>query len=168
MRCHGKVHSQRLFGWLLKATGFPRAPFLIGFVLAIPLERCYFLTDSLYDGFDWLLRPWVFVFLVILVAPAALGVVRAVRARRGLDHDDDQRRPPAAGEARRADSLWSLLTSVGALVVFGLGWLAAGPLSAEARLVPRLICGAGVLVGGRTWCAVLVLNQVSVRLPSSL
>jgi putative tricarboxylic transport membrane protein len=137
-----------MFGWLLKSTGFPRAPFLIGFVLAIPLERYYFLTDSLYDGFGWLLRPWVLVFLVILVVPAALSVVRTVRARRGLDYDDDQRRPPAEDDATLADSPWSLLTSVGALVVFGVGWFAAGSFSAEARLVPRLICGAGVLVAG--------------------
>ena len=26
-------------GWLMKVTHFPRAPFLIGFVLSIPLER---------------------------------------------------------------------------------------------------------------------------------
>ena len=61
-----------VFGWLLKATDYPRAPFLIGFVLAVPLERYYFLTVNVYDGASWLLRPWVLVFLLILIAPAVL------------------------------------------------------------------------------------------------
>ncbi|TDO30236.1 TctA family transporter [Kribbella sp. VKM Ac-2527] len=136
-----------VFGWLLKSTGFPRAPFLIGFVLAVPLERYYFLTDTLNDGFGWLLRPWVLVFLAVLLAPAVLRLVRAVRARRNLDHDDEDRQPPAEEEGELADSTWSLFTAFGALAVFAIGFLTAGSFSAEARLVPRLICTLGLLVG---------------------
>src|SRR5918994_3980649 len=77
-----------VFGWLLKATDYPRAPFLIGFVLAVPLERYYFLTDSVYAGASWLLRPWVLVFLVILIAPVVLAGIRRLRARRHTDGDD--------------------------------------------------------------------------------
>jgi hypothetical protein len=33
-----------------ETVGFPRAPFLIGFVLAVPLERFYFLRQV--DGAD--------------------------------------------------------------------------------------------------------------------
>ena len=39
-------------GWIMKESGVPRAPFLIGFVLAIPMERYYYLTDSLYEGVE--------------------------------------------------------------------------------------------------------------------
>ena len=88
-----------VFGWLLKATDYPRAPFLIGFVLAVPLERYYFLTDSVYDGASWLLRPWVLVFLVILIAPLVLAGIRRLRARRHIDVDDTDRGAPPAEEA---------------------------------------------------------------------
>src|SRR5688572_15031276 len=56
-------------GFFLKATGMPRAPFLIGFVLAIPMERYYYLTANLYDGADWMTRPGVLVFAALLVGP---------------------------------------------------------------------------------------------------
>jgi TctA family transporter len=147
-----------VFGWLLKSTGFPRAPFLIGFVLAIPLERYYFLTVNLYDGFGWLLRPWVLVFLAVLVVPVALAAVRTVRARRQVDYDDEDRRPPAEDEAELSDSVWSLLTGVAAVALFAVGFIAAGSFSPEARLVPRLICTFGVLVG-----AFLVWQEIRRR-----
>ena len=50
-----------VFGWLLKATDYPRAPFLIGFVLSLPLERYYFLTASLYTFGEWIVRPCVWL-----------------------------------------------------------------------------------------------------------
>jgi putative tricarboxylic transport membrane protein len=137
-----------LFGWLLKETGFPRAPFLIGFVLAIPLERYYFLTDSVYAGAEWMLRPWVLVFLAVLVVPAAMAVVRRIRARRRIDVDDARSEPPAEDEheGELAGSLWSLAAAGAMLLVFVVGFVVAGSFSPEARLVPRLLCGGGAAV----------------------
>ncbi|MFC4565570.1 tripartite tricarboxylate transporter permease [Nocardiopsis mangrovi] len=147
-----------VLGWLLKATGFPRAPFLIGFVLAIPLERYYFLTDQVYDGLDWLARPWVLVFLAILAAPCVLAAIRALRTRRATraaqaGQAGARETGPGAAESREprdeavlADSRWSLLTAAGALVLFAAAFLVAGTYSEEARLVPRLICAAGTIV----------------------
>ncbi len=134
-------------GWLLKETGFPRAPFLIGFVLAVPLERYYFLTDSVYDGADWLLRPWVLVFLAVLVAPIVLAGIRRARARRAPTPDEEVPGPAEDG-GTLVDSRWTLATAASMLVLFAVAWAAAGTYSAEARLVPRLICTGGVLVAG--------------------
>ncbi|MDR7454164.1 MAG: tripartite tricarboxylate transporter permease, partial [Armatimonadota bacterium] len=65
-----------LVGYAMKVTGWPRAPLLIGFVLAGPLERYYFLTINLYQRpADWLLRPGVVVLAVLLVAPFVWGAV---------------------------------------------------------------------------------------------
>ena len=89
-----------LFGWLLKETGFPRAPFLIGFVLAIPLERYYFLTDSVYSGAEWMLRPWVLVFIAVLVIPGILALVKRIRARRKIGADDVHAEPPPKTSTR--------------------------------------------------------------------
>ncbi|MDT0378175.1 tripartite tricarboxylate transporter permease [Streptomyces sp. DSM 42041] len=68
-------------GWLMKVTGFPRAPFLIGFVLSVPLERYYYLTANLYSFSEWALRPGVLVMAAILVAPLGFALVRRLRAR---------------------------------------------------------------------------------------
>jgi TctA family transporter len=144
-----------VLGWLLKATGFPRAPFLIGFVLAVPLERYYFLTDSVYTGAEWLTRPWVLVFMAVLVAPLVLGVVKRIRARRRIDADDGHHQAPIEEEGELAGSVWSLATAAGMLVVFAVGWLMAGEFSADARLMPRLVCTAGMIVA-----AVLLATEI--------
>jgi len=150
-------------GWLLKATGFPRAPFLIGFVLSAPLERYYFLTDSVYEGAEWLLRPWVLVFLAVLAVPAVLAAVRRVRARRGLGADDGHHREPVEDGGELADTRWSTATAAGMFFVFAAAWVTAGTFSEEARLVPRLVCAGGVLAAG--WLLVQELRVHRRRPP---
>jgi len=148
-----------VFGWLLKATDYPRAPFLIGFVLAVPLERYYFLTVNVYDGASWLLRPWVLVFLAILIAPVVLAGIRRLRARRHTDVDDtDRGAPPSDEEGQLTNTGWSLATALGMLAVFAVGWFVSADFSPEARLVPRLLCTGGVIVA-----LVLVALELKAR-----
>ena len=54
-------------GWVMKQLGWPRAPFLVGFVLTKPTEQYLWLSISRYD-FEWLLRPGVIVMGLLLVA----------------------------------------------------------------------------------------------------
>ena len=54
-------------GWLMKQLGWPRAPFLVGFVLTKPTEQYLWLSISRYD-FEWLLRPGVIVMGLLLLA----------------------------------------------------------------------------------------------------
>ena len=56
-------------GWIMKQVGWPRAPMLIGFVLAPSAERYLHLSMSLY-GYDWLYRP-----LVLLIGALTFFVV---------------------------------------------------------------------------------------------
>ena len=56
-----------LLGWLMKQLGWPRAPFLVGFVLTKPTEQYLWLSISRYD-FDWLWRPGVIVMGLLLLA----------------------------------------------------------------------------------------------------
>ncbi|MGH7809382.1 MAG: tripartite tricarboxylate transporter permease, partial [Candidatus Binatia bacterium] len=56
-----------LIGWLMKQLGWPRAPFLVGFVLTKPTEQYLWLSISRY-GAEWLLRPGVIVMGLLLVA----------------------------------------------------------------------------------------------------
>lgn len=153
-------------GWLFKATDFPRAPFLIGFVLAIPMERYYYLTESLYDGLEWVARPGVIVFLAILIGPAVWGGIKALRSRRKVDaddghhlsddlrHNDDEEE----GEGYLVDSPWSLAASVGMAAVFIAALIAAQSFSSGAQLMPRLVTIGGLLV-----CLVRIAQELRAR-----
>ena len=149
-----------VFGWLLKETGFPRAPLLIGFVLAVPMERYYFLTANIYAGLSWMLRPWVIVFLTILMLPAIVSGIRRGRARLRRTAEEPHAGPPPEDEheGKLAGSVWSRGLSAAMLLVFVAGLLVAGSFSPEARLVPRLVCAGGAIVAAllvftefRTW-----------------
>ncbi|WP_137120471.1 tripartite tricarboxylate transporter permease [Segeticoccus rhizosphaerae] len=74
-----------VMGYVMKEADFPRAPLLIGFILSVPMERYYFLTDSLYTTGEWIHRPFVIVMALILLAPLALKLFNAMRRRRSVD-----------------------------------------------------------------------------------
>ncbi len=56
-----------VLGWLMKQLGWPRAPFLVGFVLTKPTEQYLWLSISRY-GLEWLWRPGVIVLGLLLLA----------------------------------------------------------------------------------------------------
>jgi hypothetical protein len=127
-----------LVGYAMKLTGWPRAPMLIGFVLAGPLERYYFLTINLYQRpADWLLRPGVVVLAALLVAPFAWGLVRAVRERRA-----GQAPAVAAPPGFRPVTLVSLL----ALAVFAAAALVAREFLPGAALMPLSVAVVGAVL----------------------
>lgn len=153
-------------GWLMKATDTPRAPFLIGFVLAIPMERYYYLTESLYDGFDWVTRPGVLVFLAVLIAPALWALFKKVRggsqANADLGHRGDVEiahgEDDESEEGALKDSVWSLGMAVGMTIVFAAALMVSQGFSSEAKLMPTLV-GAGGLITG----LILVFNELRAR-----
>jgi len=133
-----------IIGWLMKAFNFPRAPFLIGFVLSVPLERYYYLTDNLYEFSDWALRPGVLVMFAILITPLVLALVRRLRARNkatdpaAFDDDDDEK-PEAVQGPRK----WSMVVSAGFFVVFATAFVMAQQFPDAARLLPNVITVLG-------------------------
>jgi hypothetical protein len=149
-----------VFGWLLKSTGFPRAPFLIGFVLAIPLERYYFLTDSLYEGLDWMARPGVLVFLAILIVPILWAFIKFIRARRHTNIDDGHRdEQPEDDESQLKNSTWSLAAAGIFAAAFAAALISSTSFSPEARLVPQLVS-----IGGLIFSGILLFTEIRTRL----
>jgi hypothetical protein len=69
-----------LLGWLMKQLGWPRAPFLVGFVLTKPTEQYLWLSISRYD-WEWLLRPGVIVLGLLLLASIAWVVWGKVKGK---------------------------------------------------------------------------------------
>ncbi|MDB9834170.1 tripartite tricarboxylate transporter permease [Planktomarina temperata] len=66
-------------GWLMKHGGWPRAPALVGFVLAGPMEQYFWLTNQIH-GWSWLTRPGVLIIGSIIFIPFLLSAYRWVRA----------------------------------------------------------------------------------------
>jgi hypothetical protein len=148
-------------GFFMKATGMPRAPFLIGFVLAIPMERYYYLTANLYDGAGWMGRPGVLAFAALLVVPLLWSLVKKVRGATGAA--DDGHRDEHDGEDADGDELegsfagtrWSTAVSLVAVVLFAGALWVSGSFSDEAQLMPRLVA-----VGGLTVALILLWQEV--------
>ena len=150
-----------IVGFFLKATGMPRAPFLIGFVLAIPMERYYYLTANLYDGNGWMTRPGVLVFAAVLVLPLVWSLVKRLRGDSGSvddghrDEHDVEEWDADELEGSLAGSTWSTGVAVVALLVFGGALWVSGSFSEEARLMPRLVAGLGLVMA-----TILVVTEV--------
>lgn len=138
-------------GFLLKATGTPRAPFLIGFVLAIPMERYYYLTANLYDGASWMLRPGVLVFAAVLIVPVLWALLKKLRGTSGQaddGHRDEHDGPEADGddlEGSMAGTTWSAGLAVLLVAAFAAALWVSGSFSEEARLMPRLVATCGLV-----------------------
>jgi putative tricarboxylic transport membrane protein len=130
-------------GWLMKVFEFPRAPFLIGFVLSIPLERYYYLTDNLYAFSEWALRPGVLAMAAILVLPIVMAVVRMIRARKQPKVDEVVTEQSSEDIGPRK---WSVVMSATFFVVFVAAFVLAQQYAIAARLMPNVITilGAGL------------------------
>jgi putative tricarboxylic transport membrane protein len=153
-----------VIGFFLKATGTPRAPFLIGFVLAIPMERYYYLTANLYDGASWMLRPGVLVFAAVLVVPVLWSLLKKLRGTSGQADDGhrDEHDGPEADlddlEGSLAGTAWSAALAVLTVLVFAGALWVSGSFSEEARLMPRLVATCGLVAS-----LLLVWQEVRVR-----
>jgi putative tricarboxylic transport membrane protein len=153
-----------VIGFFLKATGTPRAPFIIGFVLAIPMERYYYLTANLYDGASWMLRPGVLVFAAVLVVPVLWSLLKKLRGTSGQADDGhrDEHDGPEADvddlDGSMAGTAWSAALAVATVLVFAGALWVSGSFSEEARLMPRLVATCGLVAA-----LVLVWQEVKVR-----
>ena len=73
-------------GWMMKHAEWPRAPALVGFVLAGPMEQYFWLANQIH-GWSWLLRPGVLIIASFIVIPLLLSLWRWSRARGAARED---------------------------------------------------------------------------------
>jgi putative tricarboxylic transport membrane protein len=137
-------------GWLMKSFNFPRAPFLIGFVLSVPLERYYYLTDNLYEFSEWALRPGVLVMAAILVLPLIFALIRVLRrkgkAEADLDSDEAGLEAATESDSEKGPRKWSIVVSGGFFIVFVVAFILAQDFPAAARLMPNVITILGAVL----------------------
>lgn len=123
-----------LLGWLMKAAGWPRAPLLVGFVLARPMERYFWLTVELH-GSRWLAYPGVVAIAALMVVPAVWSLVR---------HGGGAASRPA--EAKPERSVPGFLLAVLAAGLFGYGLWEASAYDWTARLLPVVAAAPGLVL----------------------
>ena len=69
-------------GYVMKHTGWPRVPLIIGLVLGALVETNFVITSQIY-GYSWLWeRPIVLVVGVVCVLTIVGGIVRGYRKSR--------------------------------------------------------------------------------------
>ncbi|PMR75752.1 tripartite tricarboxylate transporter permease [Billgrantia endophytica] len=136
-----------IIGWLMKNANWPRAPVLVGFVLATPMEQYFWLTTQIH-GVTWLTRPGVLVIASLIVIPMLLGLVRKLRRRRAstagspsADHS-----PPGDSDESPRDSTILLITAGLMVVAFAYASHEMMGFRSNARLMPAMGIVPGVLL----------------------
>ncbi|WP_274584681.1 tripartite tricarboxylate transporter permease [Neisseria leonii] len=128
-----------LLGWLCKACNIPRAPFLIAFVLAEPLERYFFLTVKVYEPAEWLTRPVVVAVMAVLAAAVVLPWVRRRLAAKNAQDAGRAEALMAEAEGGGATGRVRLLVSAAFLVFFAVQFVLANQYSGNGSLFPKTV-----------------------------
>jgi TctA family transporter len=84
-----------VFGWVLTIADWPRAPFLIGFVLGPATERYLWISMSRYD-LEWLQRPGVIGIGVLVVGVVILAIRSGSKGKGSVEPPLSP--PPAAAD----------------------------------------------------------------------
>jgi TctA family transporter len=149
-------------GWLMKRGGWPRAPALVGFVLAKPMEQNFWLALQLHD-WAWLTRPAVLVISLLIVVPLAIQFARWLRTKYRAraaaaagagTATTTPADPPPPQEA--ASATVSLVLSAVLCAVLGYALIEAIGFLPDARLLPLLAIIPGLALA----CMALVSDAL--------
>lgn len=153
-----------LIGWLCKATNIPRAPFLIAFVLAEPLERYFFLTVKVYEPSEWLTRPFVMVVIAILAGAVIIPIIKKrlakKKAEKNAQFDATAEAMISEAEGGEATGKVRLLTSVAFLAFFVFQFALSLGYSGNGSLFPKTVGIVGIGLGILSVVLDIVKNKV--------
>jgi TctA family transporter len=131
-----------LLGWLMKQLGWPRAPFLVGFVLTKPTEQYLWLSISRYD-FEWLLRPGV-IALGLLLLVSIVWTVRGKGAGKDLPAEESDK--PALGKIPSVLFTLAILVVSAAALYDARSFPYLGAIFPTAATAPAILMAAAQLV----------------------
>jgi TctA family transporter len=131
-----------LLGWLMKQLGWPRAPFLVGFVLTKPTEQYLWLSISRYD-FEWLLRPGVIALGLLLLA----SIIWIVRGRgKDMAAEESSEGAVLLGKIPSVLFTFAVLIVAAAALYEAQNFPHLGAIFPMAATVPAVFMAAGQLV----------------------
>ena len=99
-----------ILGYLMKESGLPRPPLILGFILGPIMENSLFITNQAYGATGWLLRPVCLVLACLIVGTVVYSTLSGRHRRRAVVQTGSD--TPQAPDPR-----WSL-----PLVVVILAW----------------------------------------------
>jgi putative tricarboxylic transport membrane protein len=133
-----------LLGWLMKQLGWPRAPFLVGFVLTKPTEQYLWLSISRYD-FEWLLHPGVIALGALLIA-SIIWVVHGRRKGKNLGAEESGEGEVLLGKIPAVLFTFAVLIVVAAALYEAQDFPYLGAIFPMAATIPAVFMAAGQLV----------------------
>lgn len=122
-----------VLGLFMRRFGWPRPPFVVGFVLAQPMETYLYQAVQFY-GWDFLLRPGV----LIIAAMIAVFVFVGARQRKLADTDDETDK---RGQAR-PQAFFAIVP----VVIFGMVLLDATRHSFLGAVFPAMVAGTMLVI----------------------
>lgn len=126
-----------LVGWLMKQADWPRAPVLVGFVLAGPMEQYFWLTTQIH-GWSWLWRPGVLIIGSLIVIPLVIQGLRAWRRNGAERVAEPAREVPGEAPAVGGTTFTRLTLAAVAVPVFAYAAWETMQFSPSSRLLPLL------------------------------
>jgi hypothetical protein len=133
-------------GWAMKHCQWPRPPLVLGFILGKIIERYMFISIQRY-GIEWMLRPVVIAMFALALAGLLQSFLGDVRTHGGA-------RQMLAGFGVPRFEPGNLLPA-GLICVIAMMLLASSDWDIEARIIPTIVGGGGML-----FCALTLANDV--------
>lgn len=144
-----------VIGWIMKQADWPRAPILVGFVLASPVEQYFWLTSQIH-GWSWLGRPGVLLIASFIVVPLLWRAASTWLEKRKARATEPEQ--PQTATVPTGTSAARLAMALLAVVIFAYALGEAIGFRANARLLPLLAIIPGVAL------ALFVLLREAMRL----
>ncbi|HEX7073966.1 MAG TPA: tripartite tricarboxylate transporter permease [Hyphomicrobiaceae bacterium] len=143
-----------LVGWLMKQADWPRAPVLVGFVLAAPMEQYFWLTTQIH-GWSWLLRPGVLIIASFIVVPLFIQLTQHWRGGRA-ERIEESANPRSTTSAQHGTTFTRCVLASLAVPVFAYALWETMQFSPSSRLLPLLAIVPGLalaifILGRELW-----------------
>lgn len=130
-------------GWMMKHAEWPRAPALVGFVLASPMEQYFWLSNQIH-GWSWLARPGVLIIGSFIAVPVVLNLYRWFRSRGAAVSGEAGKRPDGSAPTDHNTISLILAAVVAAAFAYAI-WEMMG-FNPSSRLMPSLALYPGLLL----------------------
>jgi len=142
-------------GWMMKHAGWPRAPVLVGFVLAKPMEQYFWLTTQIH-GWSWLLRPGVLVIAALIVVPIVLSLVQTMRARRAAAPAIEEEALVTKMPLQHVERpVLELVLAVAMVVAFSYAIFETQRFAPDAQLMPSVAIYPGIV-----FCILVLIGRL--------
>jgi TctA family transporter len=119
-----------LIGWIMKQAKWPRPPLILGVVLGDTIERYMFISIERYSLW-WMLRPVVFVLLVLAIIGLMRPLLQDIRRQGGLGRMAKSFQAPRFHPGQLFTMF--MIAVIGTAMAFALRW------DFSAKVVPLVV-----------------------------